>query len=87
MMAERKNNRKKYDVTGAPNHAKFGGKKQGRSQGAKFKPNHDSKCPVSHLCGGCQYVDIPYEKQLSEKQKYIDDLLGKFGPVDKIIGM
>lgn len=30
---------------------------------------------------------MPYEQQLAEKQKYIDGLLGAFGPVDKIIGM
>ena len=30
---------------------------------------------------------MPYEQQLAEKQKYIDDLLSVFGPVDKIIGM
>lgn len=53
----------------------------------QFKPNTNSKCPVSHLCGGCQYVDMPYSKQLEEKQKYIENLLGGFGPVDKIIGM
>ena len=32
-------------------------------------------------------MDMPYEQQLAEKQKYIDDLLSVFGPVDKIIGM
>ena len=32
-------------------------------------------------------MDMPYEQQLAEKQKYIDDLLSGFGPVDKIIGM
>ena len=32
-------------------------------------------------------MDMPYEQQLAEKQKYIDNLLSVFGPVDKIIGM
>ena len=32
-------------------------------------------------------MEMPYEQQRAEKQKYIDDLLSVFGPVDKIIGM
>lgn len=70
--------RKKYNVTGGEKNTKHS---------PQYKPNPNSKCPISHLCGGCQYVDMPYEQQLAEKQKYIDDLLSVFGPVDKIIGM
>lgn len=70
--------RKKYNVTGGEKNTKHS---------PQYKPNPNSKCPISHLCGGCQYVDIPYEQQLAEKQKYIDDLLSGFGPVDEIIGM
>lgn len=84
---------RKYDVTGGEKQIKTGSKgknvqgKPRQVHSSQYKPNPNSKCPISHLCGGCQYVDMPYEQQLAEKQKYIDDLLSVFGPVDKIIGM
>lgn len=28
----------------------------------------NSLCPVSHRCGGCQYLDIPYEEQLKKSR-------------------
>ena len=37
--------------------------------------NTNSMCPVSRRCGGCQFLDIPYEKQLQHKQKQVEDLL------------
>lgn len=51
------------------------------------KANNKSKCPVSHICGGCQYIDVSYEKQLELKQNKMKQLLSEFGYVDKIIGM
>lgn len=51
------------------------------------KTNNKSKCPVSHICGGCQYIDVSYEKQLELKQNKMKQLLSEFGYVDKIIGM
>ena len=47
----------------------------------------NSKCAISHRCGGCQYIDIEYDKQLLEKQKKMEKLLGKYGKVQPIIGM
>ena len=38
-------------------------------------------------CGGCQYIEVPYEKQLADKQKEMQKLLGKYGKVEPIIGM
>ena len=29
-------------------------------------------------CGGCQYIDLPYEEQLKKKQKDTNKLLKKF---------
>ena len=29
------------------------------------------KCPYEKKCGGCQYIDLPYEEQLKKKQKEI----------------
>ncbi len=45
------------------------------------------QCPYMKKCGGCQYIDVPYEKQLQDKKKKMQNLLGKFGKVDPIIGM
>ncbi len=46
-----------------------------------------SVCVVAKKCGGCQYTGIPYPEQLQMKQKNEEELLGKFGKVEKIIGM
>lgn len=47
----------------------------------------EKKCPYMKKCGGCQSIDVPYEKQLADKQKEMQKLLGKFGKVQPIIGM
>ena len=46
-----------------------------------------SRCPYAKKCGGCQFIDMPYEKQLERKQKELKALLGKFARVSPIIGM
>ena len=46
-----------------------------------------SRCPYSKKCGGCQFVDVPYEEQLKQKQKKLQGLLGEFGKLEPIIGM
>ena len=45
------------------------------------------KCPVSNKCGGCNYIEMDYGKQLSIKQKEVNKLLSSFGKVDNIVGM
>ena len=50
-------------------------------------PKKKSLCAVSKKCGGCQHIDIPYEKQLAEKQKKVRELLKEYGKVSPIIGM
>lgn len=47
----------------------------------------NSLCPVSARCGGCQYLDMPYEEQLKLKQTQMKKLLGKFCGVQTIHGM
>ena len=44
-------------------------------------------CPYEKKCGGCQYVHLPYKKQLERKQQREKALLGSFGKVQPIIGM
>ncbi|WP_442855532.1 23S rRNA (uracil(1939)-C(5))-methyltransferase RlmD [Clostridium sp. Marseille-P2415] len=58
------------------------GKDRSREPGKR-----SSQCPVSHKCGGCQLLDMPYEKQLGQKQKQLEKLLKPFCSVAPIIGM
>ncbi len=44
-------------------------------------------CQVSKKCGGCQLTNMTYEQQLSFKQGKVLKLLGKFGHINRIIGM
>lgn len=46
-----------------------------------------SLCPVHGKCGGCQLLDMPYEKQLKQKQKQVNKLLKPYCNTEKIIGM
>ncbi len=46
-----------------------------------------SLCQVSRKCGGCQYLDMPYEEQLKMKQSQMQKLLGSYCKVYPIIGM
>ncbi len=46
-----------------------------------------NSCSVSKKCGGCQYIEMPYAEQLKKKQKTVEQLLKKYGKVNKIIGM
>ena len=72
------------------------GKKQEKKPGSiartDVKPvkkqfNRNSKCPVSHLCGGCEFIDVPYTKQLMEKQEKLEILLKGYVQPEPIIGM
>ena len=47
----------------------------------------NSLCPHFKSCGGCQYLDMPYEKQLEHKKEEVSDLLRPFCKVETIIGM
>lgn len=45
------------------------------------------QCPQMKKCGGCQLMYMPYENQLKFKQKKEQELLGRFGKIEPIIGM
>lgn len=47
----------------------------------------NAKCPVIYKCGGCQMLHLDYAKQLKEKQKQVEELLGKYAKIEPIIGM
>ncbi|MDE7269114.1 MAG: 23S rRNA (uracil(1939)-C(5))-methyltransferase RlmD [Acetatifactor sp.] len=44
-------------------------------------------CPVSGKCGGCRWVDKPYEEQLREKEKRFAKLMAPFCKPEPMIGM
>lgn len=58
-----------------------------REAGRETGERRQSLCTVSKKCGGCQYVDVPYEEQLKKKQRQTEQLLKEFGKVRPIIGM
>ncbi len=58
-----------------------------RKEKTKQKISADSLCPVFRLCGGCQYLHLPYEEQLKLKQNQLQKLLGRFCKVYPIVGM
>lgn len=47
----------------------------------------EKKCPYEKKCGGCQYIHLPYKKQLQKKQQQVEQLLGSFGKVQPILKM
>lgn len=47
----------------------------------------NKKCKYSKNCGGCTLLDVPYSRQLADKEEYIKKLLRKYGEVSPIIGM
>ncbi len=48
---------------------------------------NEKKCPIMEKCGGCQYLGIPYEEQLRQKQQKLQKLLGNMVTLEPIIGM
>lgn len=40
-----------------------------------------SPCPVSTRCGGCQWIDIPYQNQLLWKQSFVESSLQRIGKI------
>lgn len=45
------------------------------------------KCAVSKRCGACSSLNVPYEKQLADKEKMLKKLFDKNIRIDHIIGM
>lgn len=45
------------------------------------------KCRCSAKCGGCQYVDMPYEKELKIKEKFVRNLYKDICECEPIVGM
>lgn len=46
--------------------------------------NCDKKCTVFGKCGGCVFLDVPYETQLAAKRKTVVDIFANLIPEDKV---
>ena len=46
-----------------------------------------SLCPMFKQCGGCQWIDVPYDEQLARKQERLTKLLKPYVKPEKVIGM
>ncbi|WP_238483675.1 23S rRNA (uracil(1939)-C(5))-methyltransferase RlmD [Anaerosporobacter faecicola] len=78
----------KYDKSKTSNIDKTGNtSKISKTQKASKANKNASKCPIFEKCGGCQYLDLSYEKQLEKKQNQMEELLQKYGKVSPIKGM
>ena len=44
-------------------------------------------CPVARKCGGCQLQNMEYARQLSFKQGVVCKWLGRYGTIQRILGM
>lgn len=62
--------------TKKPSQNKKAASSQQKKKNAAAKNNQTSTslCSVSKQCGACQYIDVPYKKQLQTKQRIIESL-------------
>lgn len=56
-------------------------------QESNCKDESKMKCLNQKKCGGCQYLHMTNEQQLAIKQKKAEELLKRYCPVHKIVGM
>lgn len=49
--------------------------------------HNKSFCLASKRCGGCQWIDVPYEEQLKRKHEQLTKLLKPYVKPEKVIGM
>ena len=64
-----------------------GGNHTVQKRGNDNKKKEGTACKVAKKCGGCQYQGVSYEKQLSEKQKAVRQLMQPFCKTAEITGM
>lgn len=78
-----------HTKTAAPKKKAMAPKKAASSK----KDKHDgAPCPVMRACGGCEWLNLPYKKQLGRKQQTIEELFAELCAqadisVDPIRGM
>lgn len=64
-----------------------GGNHTVKKRGNDNKKKEGTACKVAKKCGGCQYQGVLYEKQLSEKQKAVRQLMQPFCKTAEITEM
>lgn len=47
----------------------------------------NTSCPVFKTCGGCQLLDVPYDKQVKKKREQLTEQLKPFCKLDDFISM
>lgn len=58
-----------------------------------MRPEHNTRnkkntvCPAAKKCGGCRWIEKPYQEQLQEREKLVQKLLTPYCRVEPIIGM
>lgn len=72
---------------GEQENAKRGGNPMRREASEKLVKISGYQCPAQKRCGGCQFLHLPYEKQLEHKQKQVEALLKPYCRVHRITGM
>ena len=75
------------EIQGKPKEGNIAASKDRTQKAGKKKKCGQEECPYSKKCGGCHYLDLPYEEQLKIKQKQVSKLLSDFCKVNTIIGM
>lgn len=53
----------------------------------KEEKQYTDFCPLAKKCGGCQLQNMEYARQLNFKQGKVQKLLGRYGKVERILGM
>ena len=87
-----KNIIKKFDKTNtmSAKSKKFDKKKNIKlalKESEKNIASGSKKNSKKRIVGSCDYIDIPYEKQLIKKQTSVENLLSKYAKVEKIVSM
>ena len=49
------------------------------------KRDREAPCPIMRACGGCEWLGLPYRKQLARKQTAMEELFRPFIQVDDIV--
>src|SRR5262245_21382278 len=51
----------------------------------KSKDEIPARCPHFGICGGCQWQNLPYDKQLSSKENIVRETLEHLTPADEAV--
>ena len=63
-------------------------KNRGNDDGKSVnRQQKQSLCPVFKTCGGCQLLDVPYEKQIKKKREQLSEQLKPYCKVEDFIAM